>query len=609
MSKPGLLRRFFGGFWSLLTRLRLALSNLLFIVVLVLLYFVYVGGSPMPLPNRAALLLNPAGVVVDEKSLADPLLSIIGQPDPANHEVLLRDMVAAIDIAREDPAINSLVMELGSLVYAGLSKTQEMARAINEFKASGKRVVAVADYYSQDQYLLASYADTIITHPFGGLALEGYSSYHNYFREALEKLSINIHVFKAGEHKSVAEPFLRNDMSEGEREITSRWLGMLWAQYTDTVEKHRELPAGTLDRYLADFAERMAAGQGDLARVALDAGLVDELLTRDEANSYLVELVGAEDEEGLYEAVDFEFYLAHKRHTQPPASGQVAVIIAEGDIVPGEQPPGAIGGDTLSRLIADTVADGEVDAIVLRVNSGGGSVFASEVIRQQVLAAKEAGLPVVVSMGTVAASGGYYIAANADQIWATPGTITGSIGVFAALPTLEQALPRLGVHTDGVGTTPLAGSSRLDRPLNPQLSAALTSMVEFNYREFLQLVAEGRGMSVEAVDAVGQGRVWSAEDAKAHGLIDRLGGLEEAIQAAADLANLPDYRVDYREQHLSPRELLMRKLSERFGLGEVLPQGAARRLLQPLQRAAQELSLLQDPRNIYVRCLSCGAWL
>ncbi len=612
MNKPSRLRRILSGIWRGITRVRLAMSNILFLVMIAFLYFVYIGGAPEPLPDKAALLLNMSGTVVDQKSAVNPLEALLGEPSPEQHEVLLRDVIEAINYAAKDPAINSLVMELDDLMYVGISKTQEIIPALETFRKSGKPIVAVGDYYTQDQYLLASYADTVIAHPMGGVALEGFSSYRNYFREALEKISVNVHIFRAGDHKSAVEPFMRDDMSPEEKEITSRWLDNLWGQYASIVEAQRKLAPGAVNDYVNNFTERLQGQGGDAAQAALQAGLVDKLLGRSEGNDYLVGLVGASNDDGLYEAVEFERYVAHKR---PLALGvtegdRVAVITAEGNILPGEQPPGSIGGDSLAQLIRDTVEADGVKAIVLRINSGGGSMFASEIIRQQVLHARDMGLPVVVSMGAVAASGGYYIAAEADEIWATPSTITGSIGVFAAFPTFEELLHRVGVSTDGVGTTRLAGSLRADRSLNPELVAALTSGVEFAYKSFVQIVAQGRDLEVADVDPLAQGRVWSASDALQKGLIDREGSLDDAIAAAAVRANLKDYQVEYVELPLSPRDMFMKQLARSVGSLNVWTDSATSAalsgLLGPVRAAAQELGSLQDPRHLYMRCIACG---
>ena len=612
MSKPSFLRRIFGGLWGVITWVRVALANILFLLVIAVIYLAYVGEAPEPLPERAALLLNPMGTIVDQKTYIEPLQALIAEPNPTDNEVLLRDILDAVRFAADDPAITALVMELDYLMYAGISKSQEIAEAISVFKASGKPVIALGDYFTQDQYLLASQADTIFMHPFGGVAIEGFASYRNYFREALANALVTMHVFKAGEHKSMAEPFLLDGMSEGEKAITGRWLDIMWGQYTAIVEQRRELPAGTLNDYANNHAARLQAARGDTAVLALEAKLVDQLAHRSQANAQVAELVGAVNDEGLYEAVEFQRYLARNRALSLPVAGQkrVAVITASGDIMPGEQPPGTVGGDTLADLITTTASEADVGAIVLRVDSGGGSVFASEIIRQAVLDTKAQGLPVVVSMGSVAASGGYYIAAEADQIWATPGTITGSIGVFAAFPTFEQLLEKFGIRTDGVGTTGLAGSLRVDRPLNPALASSITSSVEHTYRGFVGLVAQGRGMSFEQVDAVAQGRVWNAIDALEAGLIDELGGLDQAVEASAELAGLEDYRVDFIEPSLSPTEQIVQQLADRVGSLGFIRQAAVTqgfdRLLQPVRQAVQVAVSFDDPRYLFMRCMDCG---
>jgi protease-4 len=612
MSKPSLFRRVLSAIWNGITRVRLALSNILFLLMLLLIYLVYLGGPSEPIPEQAALLLNPMGSIVDQRSPVMPLQALGGGPSPADNEVLLRDVLDAIEYAGKDPAINSLVMELDQLVYVGLSKSLEISAALASFRETGKPVVAVGDYFSQDQYLLASQADEIITHPLGGVVLEGFSSYRNYFRQALENISVNVHVFRAGEHKSAMEPFMRDDMSPGEKEVTGRWLQVLWDQYTSAVESRRELPPGAINDYSNRFAERLKESDGNTARLALEAGLVDQLLGRKEVNDYLVEMVGASDEDGLYEAVTFERYVSRQRPSllETVEGARVAVITAQGDMLPGDQPPGTIGGDSLASLIKTTAEEEDVKAIVLRVNSGGGSMFAAEVVRQELLRVRASGKPVVVSMGSVAASGGYYIAADADEIWASPSTITGSIGVFAAFPTFEKLLQRAGVSTDGVGTTEMSGALRPDRPLNPQVVSALDSGVRHAYRSFLRIVADGRDMTLEEVRPLAEGRIWSAPDALDNGLVDALGSLEEAIDAAAARADLEDYEIDYVELPLSPRELLLAQLSKRMGSWGgwqfSSENGVLSQLLRPVREATRELSILQDPGHLYMRCITCA---
>ncbi len=612
MSDTSPVRRVLRAVWNGITRVRLAMSNILFLVMLGVIYFVYIGGAQQPLPDKAALLLNMTGTVVDEKSAVNPLSAVVMQPVQSSHEVLLRDVIESIEFAAEDPAITALVMELDQLDHVGISRTQEIERALDTFRASGKPIIASGDYFSQDQYLLASYADEILLHPLGGVALEGYGAYQNYFRDALEKFSVTMHVFRVGENKGAVEPFLRNDMSPQEKQVTQRWLDDLWSQYTGRVEENRKLEKGALNDYINNYAERLRGVNGNTGLAAQQAGFVDKLMSRRESNDYLSEVVGARNDDDLYEAVEFERYVSRKRplSLSGPEGDRVAVITASGQILPGEQPPGSIGGDSLARLIRSTADEEGVKAIVLRVNSGGGSLFASEVIRQQLHHAKAQALPLVISMGSVAASGGYYIAAEADEIWATSATVTGSIGVFAAFPTFEDLLGRLGVYTDGVGTTELAGALRVDRPLNPELVEALTSTIEYAYDSFLDIVAAGRGIPMEEMDALAQGKVWSAADARRLGLIDKVGSLGEAVESAAALAGLSDYEVEYVGLPLSPRDLLLKQLANRMGGLGLLPESSLAtslsRALAPLEAASREIEGLSDPAHLYMRCVACG---
>jgi protease-4 len=612
MKKPSRLRRIFGGLWRALTVLRLALANLLFLALLVVGYFALTGGPPREVPERAALLLAPAGRIVDERTRVEPL-ALLGDSSPASQEVRLRDLIEAVDLAAEDPAISALVLQPDQLVSTGLSRILELAPALARFRASGKPVIAVGDYYTQGQYLLAVQADTVLLHPQGTVGLEGFSSYVNYFREALDKLAVNVHVFRAGDFKSVAEPLTRMDMSEGEKAITRAWLEDFWGQYTELVEERRSLPAGAVTAHINEYPQRLAAQGGDTASLALADGLVDRLLSRSESNDYLVEVVGAADAKGRFEAVPFDRYLA-RQSSGPKLEGRqrVAIVTAQGAIMPGDQDPGAIGADTLARQFRRLGEEQDIAAVVLRINSGGGSVFASEVVRAALdELRRESALPVVVSMGPVAASGAYYIATAADEIWATPATLTGSIGVFAAFPTLENLLDRAGIATDGVGTTALAGGLRLDRPLDPAVAESLRHSVRYQYERFLKLVRESRGLTREQVDAVAEGRVWSAPAARDVGLVDELGSLTDAVRAAAGLAGLgeEEYRADHVRPQLSPRQLLLQTLADRMGLDGVAPGSelaAAARLLQPLQKAGTTLQALRDPRHLYMLCLECG---
>jgi protease-4 len=610
-EQPGLLRRILSGFWRGLTRVRLAVSNLLFLALLLLVFLAFSGGAPEPLPEKAALVLNPVGSIVEQKAYVDPYSLLLEKPGPAEREVLLRDVLDAIAYAKDDPAITSLVMELDELYSVGISRSGEIIAALEDFRSSGKPIVARGESYSQGQYLLAAQADTILLHPFGNVRIEGFSSYRLYMKEALDKLMLSMHVFRAGEHKSFVEPFMRNDMSPVEKEIAGRWLNQLWSTYTDQVEERRQLPAGALQQYIAGYGEALQAAGGDTARMALAQGLVDRLESRRESNETLVGIVGESTKKGHYKGVGFERYLTHKRPLLEslPEENRVGVITARGTIREGEQPAGSIGGDSLAALIDQALRDDGVEALVLRVDSGGGGVFASEIIRRKLLEAKDKSKPVVVSMGSVAASGGYWISLPADEIWATPTTITGSIGVFAAFPTVERLINHFGLTVDGVGTTELAGALRADRPLNPQLGEMLQANVESIYERFVGLVAESRKLAPAEVDALAGGRVWSGYDALELGLVDNLGGLGEAVAAAAELAGLEDYEVDYIQPPLSPTEMLVRQLIGQvqawgLGAGQSWRTGLSR-WIAPLESSLDQVTEMDDPGDIYARCNSC----
>ncbi len=610
--RPSFVKRLLRGIWRGITFLRLALSNLLFLGVLGLIYLLISGTSPEPLPEKAALLLDPAGTVVDEKTRIEPL-SLLSEPSPATAETRLQDMIDAVDAAASDERITALVLDTENLVQFGLSRAQEMAPALARFRATGKPIIAAADVLTQDQYLLAAEADDILLHPYGAVAIQGFARYQNYFEEAFEKLAVDIHVFRAGEFKSIAEPLTRNNMSEGEKQITRAWLEDLWSQYTGHVESRRGLDDGALERQINAYPQRLADAGGDPARLALSEGLVDQLMSRREMDDYLASRVGAVNDAGEARMIPFQRYLA-TRGSAALNGARIAVVTAQGNILPGSQDPGAIGAETLSSQLIEASEASDVAAIVLRMNSGGGSVFASEVIRTALAAVRARGTPVVVSMGPVAASGAYFIATAADQIWATPATLTGSIGVFAAFPTIDRLLSRAGINTDGVGTTEAAGSLRIDRPLNPMAADALQQSVEQIYQKFLSLVAESRGMSLAEVDAVAQGRVWSAPAAREVGLVDEIGSLDEAVAAAAELAGVSSYRVDHMRAHLSPRQQLLQRLSERVALGDItglsVPTAALpvalRQALLPLTAARDTMSGLADPRHLYMQCLGCS---
>ncbi len=497
-----------------------------------------------------------------------------------------------------------------------LSKLQALRAAIDDFKTSGKPVIASADFYLRDSYYLASAADEIYLHKLGVVLLDGYGRFRTYYKEGIDKLELEWNVFKVGEYKSAVEPFLRNDMSDEAREANLEWMGDLWRSYLDDVATARgttpEALAGSIDR----FDELIEENEGDTAQMALATGLVDHLADRDGVRARMIELVGEDEDTHSFNQIHHSAYLEAMgdRARRHPAKGDaVAVVVAKGSILDGSHPPGTIGGDSTAALIRDARQDETVKAIVLRVDSGGGSAFASEVIRRELQVAREEGKKVVVSMGSVAASGGYWISTASDEIWANANTITGSIGIYGMIPTYQKPLQKyLGWRVDGVGTTWLAGAVRPDRALEPRLRPAIQTMIEQGYREFLSRVAEARSMSVEEVDKIGRGRVWSGQDAHDMGLVDNLGGLEQAIASAAAMADMgEEYAVRYMEKEPSFGEKMAREFLTRAGdwfgpAGTTIRGGGMpsiqSSLLEFVRRETEMLSSLNDPNGVYALC-------
>lgn len=605
--------RFFGALWRGLDQTRRITVNLLFVVLVVLLLGWLLSDGGPDIPDRTALVLAPEGDLVEQIS-GDPLDRAIEElAGGAEPQTLLRDLLDAIAAARDDDRVQVLVLDLNHMGGAGLSKLRDLRAAIADFKSAGKTVVATADDYSQSSYYLASTADEIHMHEMGLVLLSGYGRYRTYYKEGLDRLEVDMNIFRVGEFKSAVEPFLRNDMSDEARKANLEWLGDLWDVYLDDVAAARGMSKEELQATIDGFLDGLRE-DGRAARTALRFGLVDHVGNRDAVRDRLIELVG-EDEEGTsFPQVDHATYLASldQRASERAGDAQVAVIVARGTIVDGSAPPGEIGGDSTARLIRDARQDEAVKALVLRVDSGGGSAFASEVIRRELELAQAAGKPVVVSMGSVAASGGYWISTASDEIWASPSTITGSIGIFGMFPTFQKPLAKhLGVRVDGVGTTPLAGALRLDRELAPEVGEAIQLMIDQGYEDFLERVSKARGMTRDEVDAIARGRVWSGRDAHELGLVDHLGDLDQSIASAAEKAELDDdYGVRYVRKELDFQERLVADLLS--GMAAVMgpretvrAPGVHERFLDFLQEQTEMLRTLNDPNGIYAHCL-CG---
>ncbi len=605
---------FFGGLGAGITWFRNALMNTLFIVFLII-FIVAIGSSaPKPLPDTFALRLAPTGLLVDQRSYIDPTSLLLSDEDPEENETLVSDIVEAINKAAKDKRVNLLVLEPGRLLGGGISKMDEIGQALENFKSAGKKIIAVSDNYSQDQYYLASFANEIYLHEMGMIEITGYSRYMNYYKTALDKLGVTIHAFRSGKYKDYLEPYLRDDMSAESREHNAQWINELWGNYTGKIESRRKLPPGSINDYVNNIDAHMALTTGNSAQLALEKALVDKMVSRQDMEKMLVEQAGKSKDGNWYNGVGVKSYLADIRKHPTLDKNKVAVVVASGSIVDGYQPDGSIGSESMLELLRQVRDDKSIKALVIRIDSGGGSAFASEIIRSEIIALREKKIPIYISMGTVAASGGYWIATAGDKIWAQPTTITGSIGVFGAFPTLEKSLQKIGINTDGVGTTELAGTMRLDRPLSEKASKVVQMGVDHIYQRFITLVADARKQEVSAIDEIAQGHVWTGNKAKEIGLVDELGTLKDVIVAIAQAANLSSYQVEFVQRPLSPKEELLRSLTggqagmlaptsllEKFTSLNVLNN------LAPTLKPLSDLQRMNDPQGIYVQCLDCVA--
>jgi len=610
MSVGSALVSFFGLVWRILEGVRRVLHLILLLVIFGFILAALHTSIPT-VPRSAALVLAPEGELVEQLA-TDPVRRAFGQASggPAP-ETLLKDVIDAIQLAKGDSRIKMIVLQLGNLAPSGLSKLQEIGAALREFRAAGKRVVAAADSMDQTQYYLAAQAGEVYLDPLGLVYVDGFSYYRMYLKDAIDKLGVDVNVFRAGTFKSYTDQFSRSDMAPSEREESSVWLEALWNAYTQDVTRARSMPSNALNQYIAEEPAALAAVNGDAAKLALQRGLVTALKSRRQVADDLKGLVGEDQDNHSFNAIGMSQYLAaarSKRVLKSKSDARVGIVVASGEILDGHQPPGTIGGESTADLLRQARYDTTVKAVVLRVDSPGGSMFASEQILREVQALRKAGKPVVVSMSTYAASGGYYISAAANQIFASPTTLTGSIGVFSVVPTFQHTLEKLGVKVDGIGTTPLAGDMRMERTLGPAARQILQTSVEHAYAEFLTRVGDGRKKSVTEVDKIAQGRVWAGVDAQRIGLVDTLGGLKDASDAAAKLAEMgSEYDAEYIESEMTLREeLLMQLRSESLQmarmLGLIAPRSELDRALDPVLEQARSIARLNDPRGLYAYC-------
>ncbi len=604
-KKRGIITGFFLFLWRALKAFNIILFGFIGALIIGSLLFAALSQGGAKIPGGGALVLNPSGTLVEQKNAVGAAATLL-QGDDLPQQTLVKDLVDALMLAKNDDRIELVVLELGKLGHGLLPKLERVSAAIVDFKSSGKKIIAVADNYSQSGLYLAAHADEVLLNPEGIAVVEGFAMYSPFFKSFLDKHDVTINLFKVGKYKSVADPFFRDNMSSEDKQARLGILEPWWESYTSSIEMIRGMPAGSINEMLSNANEKIQSANGNLAQLSMDMGLVDKLVTDSERRDYLIALAGEDSENKSYRNIEYKDYLRAARLPEPDKAGKVAVITAVGNIVNGHAPAGEIGGQSLTELIRNARLNDDVEAIVLRIDSGGGSKSASEKIRSELLEAQKSGIPVVASMGSVAASGGYWIAASADEIWATPNTITGSIGIFGLMPSFEKTLANYGVYTDGVATTPLAGGASAIRGITPEYRDVLQTIIEAGYQQFLTLVANERSMDVDAVHEIAQGRIWTGEKAHQLGLVDQLGDLDQAIAAAASLAKLEDYSVWHVEPELSFEDRILRKFAE--ALVPDLPKlmnHPMSRLASSIKKDLAMLERLNDPGHTYVICGNC----
>ncbi|EAV4775227.1 signal peptide peptidase SppA [Salmonella enterica] len=612
------LWRFIAGFfkwtWRVLNFVREMVLNLFFIFLVLVGVGIWMqigNGSNSEQTARGALLLDISGVIVDKPSTNHRLgalgRQLFGASSDRLQENSLFDIVNAIRQAKDDRNITGIVLDLKNFTGADQPSMRYIGKALREFRDSGKPIFAVGENYSQGQYYLASFANKIWLSPQGQVDLHGFATNGLYYKTLLDKLKVSTHVFRVGTYKSAVEPFIRDDMSPAAREADNRWIGELWQNYLHTVSANRQISPQQLFPGAQAIIDGLTSVGGDTAKYALDHKLVDALASSADVEKALTKQFGWSKTENNYRAIS---YYDYSLKTPADTGGTIAVIFANGAIMDGEETPGNVGGDTTASQIRDARLDPKVKAIVLRVNSPGGSVNASEVIRAELAAARAAGKPVVVSMGGMAASGGYWISTPANYIVASPSTLTGSIGIFGVINTVENSLSSIGVHSDGVSTSPLADIS-MTKALSPEVQQMMQLSIEYGYKRFITLVADARKRTPEQIDKIAQGHVWTGEDAKANGLVDSLGDFDDAVAKAAELAKLKQWHLDYYQDEPTVLDMVMDSMTG--SVRAMLPEAIQAMLPAPLVSAANtvkaegdKLAAFNDPQNRYAFCLTCA---
>lgn len=605
---------FFKWTWRLLNFVREFILNL-FLVLLILvcvgIYFQFSKSSTPAEPQKGALVVDLSGTVVDKPSVSNKLSKIgrqlLGTNSDRLKENSLFDVVDAIRQAKGDANITGMVLDLRDFAGADQPSLQYIGKALREFRDSGKQIYATGDSYSQAQYYLASFANKIYLSPQGTVDLHGFATNGLYYKTLLDKLKISSHVFRVGTYKSAVEPFLRDDMSPAARDADSRWIGELWQNYLNTIAANRQITPEQVFPGAQGVLDGLQKVGGDTAQYAKDNKLVDELASRAAVDQQMTKIFGWDKAASDYKGTSIYDYQVKDNST---TDGNIAVVMASGAIMDGDETPGSVGGDTTAMEIRQARLDPKIKAIVFRVNSPGGSVTASETIREELAAAKEAGKPVVVSMGGMAASGGYWISTPANYIIASPSTLTGSIGIFGVINTVENTLDSIGVHTDGVSTSPLADVATT-KALPPEVAQMMQLSIQNGYKNFLGLVASSRGKTPEQIDQIAQGHVWTGSDAKSNGLVDSLGDFDDAVAKAAELAKLKQWHLSWYQDSPGFIDLLFSQMdvSARAALPDALKAYLPAPMMDVMAAMKNQPGLfdnLNDPQNRYAMCLTCG---
>lgn len=614
------MKKIFSGIWAFfkilgktITVIRNIILNVIVLLCIILILFSLAGKGKeaTELDADTVLVLNISGNIVEQKrldtSFSETMDNIFGHRQPAA-ETLLQDVIRAIKYAENDSRITLILLDISHLGACTLDQLQEIGAALNHFRAGGKKVIAAGDRYSQKGYFLASYASEILLNPTGSVDLHGFAASSLYFKEALDKLHVHCHIFKVGTYKSAVEPFSRNSMSDEAKEQNNVWLTALWEEYCNQLVANRDITRSSIDAVTNTPSLLLENSGGDMAELALHAGLIDAVTSRAEVRRRLADL-SAPDRTSGFRRIALARYLKQLPDAAPkdPRQPAVAILVAQGEIVNGTQLRDRTGSETMLHLIRKAVQDETIKAVVLRINSGGGSVTASEMIREELQEIRDAGKPFVVSMSGIAASGAYWISAEADEIWAYPVTLTGSIGIFGIIPTFEDSLGHLGISSDGIGTTNLATAMNIAEPLTDEMKKVIQMNIDNGYRKFIDIVANGRKMVPEEIEPIAEGRVFDGRTALQNGLVDRLGSLDNAVASAAAMAGLTDYSVQYLEEEESTADKLLKQIFEQAGRVALRFDPHSEVLQKAVRYAGRELEenpllLLQDPRSMYALC-------